>query len=89
MAGPRRQKIFIELWKINFKIAKKYFGKIDRNRIGLAVVKTKLYVVNRLNLDWLSKIYNVTSSLVRFENKNVFICFEKCYTLLQLWHVHR
>jgi hypothetical protein len=24
------------------------------------------------------KFFNATSSLVRFENKNVFFCFEKC-----------
>jgi hypothetical protein len=29
------------------------------------------------------KIYNATSSLVRFENKNIFFCLEKRSSLLQ------
>jgi hypothetical protein len=29
------------------------------------------------------KLYNAKSSLVRFENKNIFFNFEKCSSLLQ------
>jgi dihydroxyacetone kinase-like predicted kinase len=31
------------------------------------------------------KLYNAKSSLVRFENKNIFFNFEKCSSLLQSW----
>jgi hypothetical protein len=30
------------------------------------------------------KIYNATGSLERFENKNIFFCFERC-SILQRW----
>jgi hypothetical protein len=32
-----------------------------------------------------AKIYNTTSSLVRFENKSIFFYFEKRSSLLQRW----
>jgi hypothetical protein len=34
-----------------------------------------------------AKIYNATSSLVRFENKNIFVYNEKCHSLLQALYV--
>jgi hypothetical protein len=32
------------------------------------------------------KIHNATSSLVRFENKNILFYHEKCFSILQRWH---